>query len=94
MAKSKKGKMTPAKVAKERERLEEAVSEAQYDYNCAIDTKIAANHRWIQAKNEMNAATEHLDGCQADFDAFEQTLFDVEGDLEDFNEKYPEDDDA
>lgn len=87
-------KLTPAKVAKERARLASFVEQAQYDYNCAIDAKIAANHRWIQAKNEMNAATEHRDGCQTDFDDAEQRLFDFEEEREAFNTNYPEDDDA
>lgn len=85
-------KLTPAKVAKERERLEEAVSEAQYDYNCAFDGKIEANNRYILALNDLKTATEYRSGCEANFDDAEQRLFHFEEELEEFNKKYPEDD--
>lgn len=84
-------KLTPAKAEKERARLAEFVSQAQYDYNCACDAKIEANNRWTIAKLEMDAATEHRDGCEADFDDAETRLFHFEKILEEFNEKYPED---
>jgi len=86
-----KTKMTPAKVEKERARLADFVSQAQYDYNCAFDTKVEANNRWATAKLEMDAATEHRDRCEVDFDDCETRLFHFEEVLEDFNEEYPED---
>ena len=83
-------KLTPAKAAKERARLASFVEQAQYDYNCAFDGKIEANRRWITAKNDLNAATEHRDGCETDFDDAETRLFHFEEVLEEFNQKYPE----
>ena len=85
-------KLTSAKVAKERARLASFIEQAQYEYNCAFDGKIEANRRWITAKNDLNAATEHRDGCETDFDDAEERHFHFEAELEEFNKKYPEKD--
>ena len=85
-------KLTPAKAAKERDRLTSFIEQAQYEYNCAFDGKIEANNRYILALNDLKAATEYRSGCEANFDDAEQRLFHFEEELEEFNKKYPEDD--